>query len=77
MQFEVHMRDGASYQIEASYLEVTHGPVNTTYTLLGVVPGYPTAILAVFPVELVESVIPATVTANRPRSTGPRTTTRA
>jgi hypothetical protein len=69
VQFEVNMRDGSTYEIEASYIEVVDGPTSSTYTLLGAVPGYPTAILAAFPVDLVVSVLPVTQTgAYRTRS---------
>lgn len=60
MQFDVRMRDGARYEIEASYVEVANGPTSSSYTLLGAVPGYPTAILAAFPVDLVLAIIPLT-----------------
>lgn len=72
MLFEVNMRDGSAYEVDASYIEVADGQVSSTFALLGAVPGYPTAVLAVFPVELVESVLPALVStsARRPiRST--------
>jgi hypothetical protein len=59
MQFHVTMRDGAAYDVEASYVEVYNGPSATTYALLGPVPGYPVAILATFPADLVESVVSA------------------
>ena len=59
MQFEVTMRDGSVRQVEASYLEVVEGPTSTSYTLLGPVPGYPTAILAAFPAELIHDIKPA------------------
>ena len=59
MRFEVNMRDRSGYEVEASYVEVTDGPVSSSFTLVGFVPGYPTAILAAFPVEMVESVLPA------------------
>ena len=55
MQFEVKMRDGSSQRLDATYIEVTDGPVST-YTLLGPVPNHPIAILAAFPVDLVRSV---------------------
>ena len=58
MQFEVNMRDGSSFEIEASYIEVVNGPTSSTYTLLGALPGFPTAILAAFPVDLVNAVLP-------------------
>jgi hypothetical protein len=58
MQFEVTMRDGSLHQVEASYLEVVEGPTSSSYTLLGPVPGYPTAILAVFPAVLVQAITP-------------------
>ena len=59
MQFEITMRDGSTYEVDASYIEVVSGPTSSTYTLLGAVPGYPTAILAAFPVELVVGITPA------------------
>jgi hypothetical protein len=65
VQFEVNMRDRSTYEIEASYIEVTNGPASSTYTLLGAVPGYPAAILAAFPVDLVESVLPAMTSSSR------------
>jgi hypothetical protein len=58
MQFEVTMRDGTTRHVEASYLEVVHGHMSSSYTLLGPVPGYPTAIVAAFPAELVHAVMP-------------------
>ena len=58
MQFEVTMRDGTSHRVEASYLEVMQGPMSTSYTLLGPVPGYPTAIVAAFPADLVHAIMP-------------------
>jgi len=58
VQFEVNMRDGSSFEIEASYIEVVNGPTSSTYSLLGAVPGFPTAILAAFPVDLVLAVLP-------------------
>lgn len=60
MQFEVTMRDGTSRYIEAAYLEVVEGPMSTSYTMLGPVPGYPTAIVAVFPADLVQAIKPVT-----------------
>lgn len=61
MRFEVNMRDGSAYEVEAAYIEVSNGPACSSYTLLGPVPGFPTAILAAFPVDEVESVLPAIV----------------
>jgi len=61
VQFEVNMRDGSTFEIEASYIEVSHGATSSTYALLGAVPGYPSAILAVFPCDEAESVLPAAV----------------
>lgn len=58
MQFEVTMRDGAIHQVEAAYLEIVEGPIATSYTLLGPVPGFPTAIVAAFPAELVQAIMP-------------------
>lgn len=58
MRFLVEMRSGASYEIEANYIEVVSGEQSSSYTLLGPTPGYPTAIIAVFPVELVAAVLP-------------------
>ena len=60
MQFEVTMRDGTSRYVEAAYLEVVEGPMSTSYTMLGPVPGYPTAIVAAFPAELVQAIKPVT-----------------
>ena len=57
MQFEVTMRDGSAHNVEAAYIEVVEGPTSTSYTLLGPVPGYPTAIVAAFPAELVHAVM--------------------
>jgi hypothetical protein len=57
MQFLVKMRDGASFSVEAAYIEVVGSPTSN-YTFLGPVPGYPMAILATFPVELVAAVVP-------------------
>lgn len=57
MQFLVTMRDGASFVVDASYIEVVGHPASN-YTFLGPVPGYPMAILAAFPVELVAAVLP-------------------
>lgn len=54
--FEVKMRDGSTSQVEAAFIEVTNGPVSSSYTLLAPVPGYAAAIVAAFPVDLVESV---------------------
>lgn len=65
MNFEVNMRDGSAYEIEAAYIEVTNGPASSSYTLLGALPGYPAAILAAFPVDAVESVLPAIVQSRR------------
>ena len=59
MRFEVNLRNGSTYEIDASYVEVADGFVSTTFTLLGPVPGYPMAILAAFPVDVVQSVVPA------------------
>ncbi|MGI8693222.1 MAG: hypothetical protein ACR2JK_10025 [Geodermatophilaceae bacterium] len=59
MRFEVNMRARSGYEVEASYVEVTDGPVSSSFALVGFVPGYPTAILAAIPVEMVESVLPA------------------
>jgi len=73
VQFEINMRDGSSFEIEASYVEVVNGPTSSTYTLLGAVPGFPTAILAAFPVDLVLAVLPlAHSGAYRSRSSGTR-----
>ena len=58
MQFEVNLRDGATYVVDASYVEVYDGFVSSTFTLIGPVPGYPMAILAVFPVDVARSVTP-------------------
>lgn len=58
MKFLVHMRDGSTFRIEASYIEVI-GAAESSYTFLGPVPGYPTAIVASFPVALVSAVLPA------------------
>lgn len=58
MQFLVEMRSGASYQIEANYIEVVSGPRSSSYTFLGPTPGYPTAIIATFPVDLVLAILP-------------------
>jgi hypothetical protein len=60
MQFEVTMRGGSSHFVEASYLEVVEGPTSSSYTLLGPVPGFPTAIVAAFPAELVHAIMPVT-----------------
>ncbi len=57
MQFLVEMRSGASYQIEAKYIEVVSGPRSSSYTFLGPTPGFPTAIIATFPVDLVMAVL--------------------
>jgi len=59
VQFEVTMRDGKSHHVEAAYLEVAHGPTSSSYALLGPLPGYPSAILAVFPTDLVLAIMPA------------------
>jgi len=61
VQFEVNMRDGSTFEIEASYIEVSHEAASSTYALLGAVPGYPSAILAVFPTDEAVSVLPAGV----------------
>jgi hypothetical protein len=58
MQFLVTMRDGSSYEIEANYLEVHDGPSSSSYALLGIVPGYPVAILAAFPIDMVSAIVP-------------------
>lgn len=58
MQFEVTMRDGSAHRVEAAYLEVVHGPTSSSYTLLGPLPGLPSAILAAFPADLVQAVTP-------------------
>lgn len=57
MQFLVLMRDGSRYRIEAAYIEVVHAE-ESSYTLLGPVPGFASAILATFPVSLVTAVLP-------------------
>jgi hypothetical protein len=57
VQFEVRLRNGATHTLEATYIEVTGGVVST-YTLLGPVPNYPIAILAAFPVDVVQWVCP-------------------
>ena len=57
MQFLVMMRDGSRYRIEAAYIEVVHAE-ESSYTFLGPVPGYSSAILATFPVCLVTAVLP-------------------
>jgi len=57
MQFLVMMRDGSRYRIEAAYIEVIHAE-ESSYTFLGPVPGYASAILATFPVCLVTAVLP-------------------
>jgi len=49
VRFEVNMRDRSGYEVEASYVEVTDGPASSSFTLVGFVPGYPTAILAASP----------------------------
>jgi len=67
MQFAVTMRDGSSHHVEASYLEVVEGPTSSSYTLLGPVPGYPTAIVAAFPAELVQAVMPVSRGPRAPR----------
>ena len=59
MRYEVKMRDGSTYQVDASFIEVSDGPAESSYTLLGQVPGYPIAILAAFPVDMVETIMPA------------------
>lgn len=58
MQFLVEMRSGGSYLIEAKYIEVVSGPRSSSYTFLGPTPGFPTAIIATFPVDLVAAVLP-------------------
>lgn len=58
MQFLVKMRDGASYTVDAAYIEVVGSP-SSSYTFLGPVPGYSRAILATFPAQLVAAVLPA------------------
>lgn len=58
MWFAVTMRDGQSIEVDGSYLEVANGPANSSYTIVGPVPGYPVAILAVFPVDEVAAVTP-------------------
>ena len=57
MQFVVMMRDGSRYRIEASYIEVINAE-ECSYTFLGPVPGYSSAILATFPANLVTAVLP-------------------
>lgn len=57
MQFMVMMRDGSRYRIEAAYIEVVHAE-ESSYTFLGPVPGYRSAIVATFPVSLVTAVLP-------------------
>jgi len=57
MQFLVMMRDGSRYRIEAAYIEVVNAE-ESSYTLLGPVPGYASAILATFPASLVTAVLP-------------------
>lgn len=57
MQFLVMMRDGSRYRIEAAYIEVIDSE-ESSYTFLGPVPGYASAILATFPVSLVTAVLP-------------------
>lgn len=57
MQFLVKMRDGASFTVDAAYIEVVGSPASS-YTFLGPVPGYSRAILAAFPAELVVAVLP-------------------
>lgn len=57
MQFLVMMRDGSRYRIEAAYIEVIQAE-ESSYTFLGPVPGYASAILATFPVSLVTAVLP-------------------
>lgn len=57
MQFTVHLRDGATFRIEAAYIEVVAAG-QSSYTFLGPVPGYPMAIVAAFPVDLVAGVLP-------------------
>ena len=58
MQFLVRMRDGASYTVDAAYIEVVGSPTSS-YTFLAPVPGFSRAILATFPAELVSAVLPA------------------
>jgi len=59
MRYEVKMRDGSTYEVDASYIEVFDGPADSSYALLGQLPGYPIAIVAAFPVEMVETIMPA------------------
>jgi len=57
VKFIVHMRDGSTFLIEALYIEVV-ASVESSYTFLGRVPGFPRAIMASFPVDLVSAVVP-------------------
>jgi hypothetical protein len=59
MRYEVKMRDGSAYEVDAAYIEVHDGPADSSYALLGQVPGFPIAIVAAFPVEMVETIMPA------------------
>jgi hypothetical protein len=57
------MRDGSTFEVDASYIEVANDPTCSTFLLLGPVPGYPMAILAAVPVEAAKSVVPAPMVA--------------
>lgn len=59
MRFEINLRDGSAYEVEAAYIEVVDGPTCSTFTLLGSVPGHPVAILAAIPVDEARCVLPA------------------
>jgi len=70
MRYEVKMRDGSAYEVDASYIEVYDGPAESSYALLGQVPGYPIAIVAAFPVDMVETIMPANDRVMAPVSAG-------
>jgi len=70
MRYEVKMRDGSAYEVDAAYIEVVDGPADSSYTLLGQVPGFPIAIVAAFPVDMVETIMPASERAMAPVAAG-------
>lgn len=59
MRYEVNLRDGSQFEVEASYVEIADSPTSTSFLLLGALPGYPTAILAIVPADAAKSVLPA------------------
>jgi len=70
MRYEVKMRDGSAYEVDASYIEVFDGPADSSYALLGQLPGFPIAIVAAFPVDMVETIMPANEKAMAPVAAG-------